>query len=91
MPKQPPPESADEDGKFSIGFRTTFNRSHSPTKLKVACLDGWRVVRLGPNELQAKQMQRLVELILSAQSGGNQPEFHLAPESGGGLPKACDR
>jgi hypothetical protein len=30
-------ESADEDGKFSLGFRATFNRSHSPTKLKVTC------------------------------------------------------
>lgn len=29
--------SADEDGKFSLGFRATFNRSHSPTKLKVSC------------------------------------------------------
>jgi hypothetical protein len=28
-------ESADEDGKFSITFKTTFDRSHSPTKLKV--------------------------------------------------------
>lgn len=30
-------DSADEDGKFSLGFRATFNRSHSPTKLKVSC------------------------------------------------------
>ncbi len=29
-------DSADEDGKFSIAFKVTFNRSHSPTKLKVA-------------------------------------------------------
>ena len=29
-------ESAD-DGKFSLGFRVTFDRSHSPTKLKVTC------------------------------------------------------
>lgn len=28
-------ESADEDGKFSISFKATFDRSHSPTKLKV--------------------------------------------------------
>ena len=28
-------DSADEDGKFSIGFKATFDRSHSPTKLKV--------------------------------------------------------
>jgi len=30
-------DSADEDGKFSRGFRVTFDRSHSPTKLKVTC------------------------------------------------------
>jgi len=30
-------DSADDDGKFSLGFRTTFDRSHSPTKLKVTC------------------------------------------------------
>lgn len=28
-------DSADEDGKFGIGFKATFDRSHSPTKLKV--------------------------------------------------------
>ena len=30
-------DSADEDGKFSIGFRVTFDRSFNPTKLKVSC------------------------------------------------------
>jgi len=28
-------DAADEDGKFSMGFRVTFDRSASPTKLKV--------------------------------------------------------
>jgi len=28
-------DSADEDGKFSIGFKVTLDRSHAPTKLKV--------------------------------------------------------
>ena len=28
-------DSADDDGKFSIAFKVTFNRSHSPTKLKI--------------------------------------------------------
>ena len=28
-------EAADENGKFSIGFRITFDRSAAPTKLKV--------------------------------------------------------
>ena len=30
-------DCADDDGKFSLGFRVTFDRSHSPTKLKVTC------------------------------------------------------
>ena len=29
-------DSADEDGKFGIGFKVTFDRSHSPTKRKRA-------------------------------------------------------
>ena len=32
---QEPEDSAEEDGKFSLGFRVTFERSHAPTKLKV--------------------------------------------------------
>lgn len=38
---------ADEDGKFSIGFRVTFNRSHSPTQMKVTC----RVSRVMTDEI----------------------------------------
>jgi hypothetical protein len=30
-------DSADEDGKFCIGFRATFDRGASPTRLKVVC------------------------------------------------------
>jgi hypothetical protein len=30
-------EDSAVDGKFSLGFRVTFDRSHSPTKLKVTC------------------------------------------------------
>ena len=30
-------ESTDEDGKFGIGFKVTFDRGASPAKLKVAC------------------------------------------------------
>ena len=30
-------DSADEDGKFSLVFRVTFDRSHATTKLKVTC------------------------------------------------------
>ena len=41
--------SADEDGKFSIGFRATFDRSAAPTKLKVAC----RISRTFTDEIEA--------------------------------------
>ena len=30
-------DAADEDGKFGIGFKVTFDRGSSPTKLKVTC------------------------------------------------------
>lgn len=41
-------DSADENGKFSLGFRTTFDRSHSPTKLKVTC----RVTKTVSDEIE---------------------------------------
>ena len=41
-------DSADEDGKFSLGFRVTFDRSHSPTKLKVTC----RVSKIITDEIE---------------------------------------
>lgn len=41
-------DSADEDGKFSLGFRVTFDRSHSPTKLKVTC----RVSKVTTDEME---------------------------------------
>ena len=42
-------DSTDEDGKFKIGFRVTFDRSHSPTRLKVAC----RVTKTLTDEIEA--------------------------------------
>lgn len=41
-------DCADEDGKFSLGFRVTFDRSHSPTKLKVTC----RVSKVTTDEIE---------------------------------------
>jgi len=41
-------DSADEDGKFSLGFRVTFDRSHSPTRLKVTC----RVAKITTDEIE---------------------------------------
>lgn len=42
--------SADEEGKFSIGFRVTFDRGASPTKLKVAC----RISRTFSDEIESE-------------------------------------
>ena len=41
-------DSADEDGKFWVGFRVTFDRSHSPTKIKVTC----RVSKITTDEIE---------------------------------------
>ena len=30
-------DSADDNGRFRLGFRVAFDRSHSPTKIKVTC------------------------------------------------------
>ena len=41
-------EDSADDGKFSLGFRVTFDRSHSPTKLKVTC----RVAKVMTDEIE---------------------------------------
>ena len=43
-------DSADEDGKFSIGFRATFDRGSSPTKLKVTC----RIAKTISDEIESE-------------------------------------
>ena len=42
-------DSVDEECRFRLGFRVTFDRSHSPTRLKVAC----RVTRTVSDEIEA--------------------------------------
>ena len=37
-----------EDGKFSLGFRVTFDHSHSSSKLKVTC----RVSKITTDEIE---------------------------------------
>jgi hypothetical protein len=41
-------DCADDDGKFSLGFRVCFDRSHSPTRLKVTC----RVSKVTTDEIE---------------------------------------
>jgi hypothetical protein len=43
-------DSADDDGKFSIGFRVTFDRSASPTMLKVTS----RIARTFTDEIETR-------------------------------------
>ena len=41
-------KSADDEGRFALGFRVTFDRSHSPTRLRVTC----RVSRVTTDEIE---------------------------------------
>ncbi len=43
-------EAADDEGRFSLGFRMTFDRSHSPTKVKVTC----RVSKVTTDEIECR-------------------------------------
>lgn len=42
-------DAADEEGKFSIGFRATFDRGAAPTRIKVAC----RISKTFTDEIEA--------------------------------------
>ena len=43
-------DSADDEGRFSLGFRVAFDRSHSPTKVKVTC----RVAKVTTDEIECR-------------------------------------
>jgi len=43
-------ESADDDGRFSLGFRVVFDRSHEPTRVKVTC----RVAKVTTDEIECR-------------------------------------
>ena len=55
-------KSADDEGRFSISFRVTFDRSHPQTLVKVTS----RVSRAVTDEIELRV------------SDPNQPELHLA-------------
>ncbi len=57
-------KSADDEGRFSITFRVTFDRSHPQTLVKVTS----RVSRAVTDEIELRV------------SDPNQPELHLAGE-----------
>ncbi len=43
-------DSADDDGKFGIAFKATFDRGASPTKLKVTC----RIAKTISDEIESE-------------------------------------
>jgi hypothetical protein len=53
-------DAQDEDGKFGIGFKVTFDRGASPTKLKVTC----RIAKTFTDEIESEiedpQQQKLL-------------------------------
>ena len=42
-------EAQDDDGKFAVGFKVTFDRGASPTKLKVTC----RIAKTFSDEIES--------------------------------------
>ncbi len=53
-------DAQDDDGKFGIGFKVTFDRGASPTKLKVTC----RIAKTFTDEIESEvedpQQQKLL-------------------------------
>ena len=43
-------DAADEDGKFAVGFKVTFDRGAQPTKLKVTC----RIAKTISDEIESE-------------------------------------
>ncbi len=43
-------DAQDEDGKFAVGFKVTFDRGASPTKLKVTC----RIAKTISDEIESQ-------------------------------------
>lgn len=53
-------DAADEDGKFSIGFKVSFDRGASPTKLKVTC----RIAKTITDEIESSVEDPLQQKLL---------------------------
>jgi len=43
-------DAADDDGKFGVGFKVTFDRGAQPTKLKVTC----RIAKTISDEIESE-------------------------------------
>ncbi len=53
-------DAADEDGKFAIGFKVTFDRGAQPTKLKVTCRIAKTISDEIESEIEDPRQQKLL-------------------------------
>ena len=53
-------DAQDEDGKFSIAFKATFDRGSSPTKLKVTCRIAKTISDEIESEIEDPRQQKLL-------------------------------
>lgn len=53
-------DSADEDGKFAVGFKVTFDRGAQPTKLKVTCRIAKTISDEIESEIEDPRQQKLL-------------------------------
>ena len=53
-------DAQDEDGKFGIAFKATFDRGNSPTKLKVTCRIAKTISDEIESEIEDPRQQKLL-------------------------------
>ena len=53
-------EAQDDDGKFAVGFKVTFDRGASPTKLKVTCRIAKTISDEIESEIEDPRQQKLL-------------------------------
>ena len=53
-------DAQDDDGKFGIGFKVTFDRGASPTKLKVTCRIAKTISDEIESEIEDPRQQKLL-------------------------------
>ena len=53
-------DAADDDGKFAVGFKVTFDRGAQPTKLKVTCRIAKTISDEIESEIEDPRQQKLL-------------------------------
>jgi len=53
-------DAADDDGKFAIGFKVSFDRGAAPTKLKVTCRIAKTISDEIESEIEDPRQQKLL-------------------------------